>query len=286
MPDTSRTESALLTLFADNTSGAITAQMQRDFLVSLNCLCGPEISVTGTVTATIGQMHVCSGTSADYTVTLPAASGNGGRLIGFRMAPIASLSKLVTLDGNSSETIDGAITRIMWAGESVILACDGSNWFKIGGMSIPMMARGGRTSLVSGDISNVTTTLIPMNISRTDNTGRMVDTSGGTLVFVRAGLYDCVGSINYAATDGSSAMGSSNNTQVRLQKNTSTVVAANSIAYNSTWFPALQSEITVSFAVGDTLGCYAYQQSSSNVNIYTAGTPDVTWLSASEIIQW
>lgn len=98
-----------------------------------------ETSVTGTATAAIGTMHVCSGTTSDYTVTLPAASGNAGRLIGFRMA--SGLTKLVTIDGNASETIDGAATRIMWAGESAILLCDGSNWFKISGKTIPIVAQ-------------------------------------------------------------------------------------------------------------------------------------------------
>ena len=98
-----------------------------------------EISVTGATTATIGKMHVCSGTTGDYTLTLPAASGNAGKILGVRMSP--ALTKLVTVDGNASETLDGATTRIMWAEESAILLCDGSNWFKIGGKSVPMRAR-------------------------------------------------------------------------------------------------------------------------------------------------
>ncbi len=99
-----------------------------------------EVSVTGAVTAAVGKMHVCSdsGTPADYTVTLPAVSGNTGKLIGFRMS--SALTKLVTLDGNSTETIDGATTRIMWAGETAILLCDGKEWKKIAGKTIPMQA--------------------------------------------------------------------------------------------------------------------------------------------------
>lgn len=99
-----------------------------------------EVSVTGAVTAAVGKMHVCSdsGTPADYTVTLPAVSGNTGKMIGFRMS--SALTKLVTLDGNSSETIDGAATRIMWAGETAILLCDGTEWKKIAGRSIPMVS--------------------------------------------------------------------------------------------------------------------------------------------------
>lgn len=111
-----------------------------DLLITNGLLHGAaEISVTGATTATIGKMHVCSGTTANYTLTLPAASGNAGKILGVRMSP--ALTKLVTLDGNASEAIDGATTRIMWAEESAILLCDGSNWFKIAGKSVPMRAR-------------------------------------------------------------------------------------------------------------------------------------------------
>jgi len=54
----------------------------------LSTLTASEISITGATTATISRMHVCSGTSADYTVTLPAVSGNTGKLIGFRMSSV------------------------------------------------------------------------------------------------------------------------------------------------------------------------------------------------------
>lgn len=153
----------------------------------LSTLTGAEISVTGAVTATISRMHVCSGTSANYTVTLPAASGNTGKLIGFRMAPLAALSKEVTLDGNASETIDGATTREMWALESCILICDGSNWFKIAGRSIPqicLMAPSTTTSISAGSVQKV-----DINTTLIDNTGRMADTTNKKITVVRAGTY-------------------------------------------------------------------------------------------------
>ena len=126
-----------------------------DFLSKLK---GSEISVTGAVTATIGRMHVCSGTSADYTVTLPAVSGNAGKSIGFRMS--GALTKMVTLDGNSAEEIDGEIIRIMWANESAILFCDGTAWTKIGGKSIPMMVSAYSAADQTGLTSSVFTKAI------------------------------------------------------------------------------------------------------------------------------
>lgn len=94
------------------------------------------VSVTTTANLTIGKHHVCSGTTADYTVTLPAVSGNSGKLLSVEMS--GALTKLVTLDGNASETIDGATTRVMWARETAVLLCDGTGWTKVGGKSIPM----------------------------------------------------------------------------------------------------------------------------------------------------
>src|SRR5262245_19801165 len=86
-------------------------------------------------------MNRCSGTSADYTVTLPPAASCPYEILGLQMAPIASLSKLVTIDANGSEKIDDQLTRVMWANEVAILLSDGANWTKCGGKpSIPMMA--------------------------------------------------------------------------------------------------------------------------------------------------
>jgi hypothetical protein len=102
----------------------------------LSILVNSEVSVTTTATLTLATMHVCSGTSSNYTVTLPAASGNAGKLVGVRMAD--GLTKLVTVKGNGSELINGSNTRIMRNGEVAILKCDGTGWQKVGGVSKPV----------------------------------------------------------------------------------------------------------------------------------------------------
>jgi hypothetical protein len=153
----------------------------------LSVLTSAEVSVTGTTTLTslaFDKMHVCSGTSADYTVTLPAASGNAGKLIGVRMA--AGLTKLVTLDGNGAETIDGLTTRVLWAQESAILLCDGAGWIKVAGRSIPMtlwIARGTDFS-----VSGSTWTGVPLPAFGSGFPG-MHDTVNGRAVIVRPGIY-------------------------------------------------------------------------------------------------
>lgn len=152
----------------------------------LSVLNAAEIGVTGATTLTVNRMHVCSGTSADYTVTLPAASGNAGRFVGVRMA--SGLTRLVTVDGNGSETIDGALTRVMWSQEAAILLCDGSNWFKVAGKSRPMTA--GLIGTGSGaSVSPNTWTRIPLNSSESDSTGRMVNTASNRIDIVRPADY-------------------------------------------------------------------------------------------------
>jgi len=167
----------------------------------LSTLTAAEIAVTGAVTATISRMHVCTGTSANYTVTLPTAVGNTGKLIGFRMAGIAALSKLVTLDGNGSETIDGSTTRIMWAQESAILLSDGANWFKIAGKTLPMMAAMHLSTDQTGVVPS-TTTKINVDTSDVNNTGQMTDTSGFEIDILRPALYACSGTVRCNAPPG------------------------------------------------------------------------------------
>lgn len=62
--------------------------------------------------------------TAALTLTLYAASGFSGR-------PFSAINRSsgdVVLDGNASETIDGATTLTIGPGDAVRIRCDGSNW--------------------------------------------------------------------------------------------------------------------------------------------------------------
>ena len=73
--------------------------------------------VTGATTAVFGQVNLCSGTSADYTVTLPTAVGNAGKMICIKCNSDATiLSKVVTVDGAGTEKIGISLTRTLAAG--------------------------------------------------------------------------------------------------------------------------------------------------------------------------
>ncbi len=66
---------------------------------------------------------------AKFTVTLPAASADAEVVV--KIAGAAN-GYIVTVDGNSSETIDGSATRTMDSDNEIMhVVSDGSNWWRI-----------------------------------------------------------------------------------------------------------------------------------------------------------
>jgi hypothetical protein len=153
-------------------------------------LLSSSTSITGATTLTstaFGVLQQCSGTSANYTVTLPAVSGNGGKVIGFQMS--TALTKLVTIAGNGAETIDGSNTRVMWAGETALLYCDGTAWTKIGGKTIPMCA--GQVNSANQTVGSGTATKVTLGTSAglASAPAAMNDTANSRITICRAGFY-------------------------------------------------------------------------------------------------
>ena len=86
---------------------------------------------TSNYTASNGDFVLVNlvGASGDVTITLPAASSDAQ--VAVKIAGAAN-GKIVTVDGNSSQTIDGQTTRTMDSDyESMHLISDGSNWWRI-----------------------------------------------------------------------------------------------------------------------------------------------------------
>ena len=84
-------------------------------------------SGSGTIAVTasngVTQFINCTGTS---TVNLFAASGKSGYTVHVKLT---GSSGTVTIDGNSSETIDGATTQAFTQRyQTLSMVCDGSNW--------------------------------------------------------------------------------------------------------------------------------------------------------------
>lgn len=86
------------------------------------------VSKTTTYTATTGDdVILCDATSGAFTVTLYTAVGNDGRKLVLKKTD--SSSNAVTIDANSTETIDGSLTKSLnTVNESITITSDGSNW--------------------------------------------------------------------------------------------------------------------------------------------------------------
>lgn len=296
----------------------------------LSTLVNSEVSVTGATTATISKMHTCSGTSANYTVSLPSTSGNAKKLVGLRMLP--GLTKLVTIDagagvtiGGKSTTLSGSITSgattltvasaagfpaaknpfsiqidsevmnvtagmgtttwtvtrgangttaashtsgasvdwnrtlTFWANESIILLCDGSNWFKIAGVSIPMACRM-RHTIYEG-YNNGINTKVTLDTLDIDNTGLMAGSS--KILILRTGVYAVKGAANY------SNIAASTNTQVNVYRNGS-VQFGLSITNGASSYPGLIAPDDLTLFAGDYLELWVYQTTGTTVTLYTA----------------
>ncbi len=76
------------------------------------------------------SLLLVSASAAAVTVTLPAAAKSLNRTLHIKKTD--SSANAVTIDGNASETIDGALTASLttqW--QSRTLQCDGAAWFLI-----------------------------------------------------------------------------------------------------------------------------------------------------------
>ena len=241
------------------------------------------ISVTGAVTATIGNLHHCTGTSADYTVTLPAASGNTGKLLGFRMGSASALTKFVTLDGNASETIDGATTRVMWMKETAILYCDGSNWFKIAGNTIAMSA-GIYLNASQVNIANSTVTKINCATLNFDTTGAIADTTNNRLTVKRPSVYTISGKVQGCGNNGSAAMDSASRVSSLLFVN-GAQVSASECSGTSGSYPCSTAVTTLSLVATDYAELYFQHNAGSNRGVYGSAGKECQ-ISIVEVPQW
>ena len=111
--------------------GAAKDILQTDGSGTWTFVGGPAItSKTTTYTATTADKIISVTTGSAWTLTMYAASSNAGRTL--EVIKTSSDFNALTIDGNSSETINGATTYLLNTQyERVKLLCDGSNWLVI-----------------------------------------------------------------------------------------------------------------------------------------------------------
>lgn len=243
-----------------------------DFLSALQ---GPEISVTGASTALVGRMHVCSGTSADYQLTLPSPASFAGECIGVRMSN--ALTKLVTLAESGSPTTgpDGA-ARIMWAGESAVLLSDGASWCKVAGKVKPFicfMIRDTTLVLASGSAAEV-----PVNESFTDNSGLMADVANTRINIRRSGQYTAQTRI---CADNNSITGLRGD----IYKN-GVFLASGTTISAGIFQDATSLVFPITLVAGDYLELYGLHFTGSDRTLYGAPADPATGIRCIEVPSW
>lgn len=84
---------------------------------------------TTTYTATLNdEVILCDTSGGAFTLTLPAASGNSGKIYEIKYTD-SGFANALTIDGDGSETIDGSTTTTLnTQNETIKIICDGSNW--------------------------------------------------------------------------------------------------------------------------------------------------------------
>jgi hypothetical protein len=212
-------------------------------------------SKTTTYTALTTDDTILADTSGGaWTLTLYAASGNGGRRL--RIKKTTSDSNLLTIDGNASETLDGATTLTLAVQyEEITIQCDGTNWIVLD-RYVPTIAADGYLGSAQ-TISNNTVTKIEIDSTGEGDTYSALDlTTDYDFTAPADGWYSVMGQIHWA----------SNSTGTRLTmiyKNggelfrTNYSVAADGISATSK---------VIKLSKGDTLDLRGYQSSGGNLN--------------------
>ncbi len=230
-------------------------------------LLGPDISVTGAVTATIGRMHVCTGTSANYTVTLPTAVGVTGRSLGFVFGPTATLlSKFVILSGNGGEKMNGTHERYFWAGEACVLESDGANWNVLSYHSNPMSCLMYLGSVQT--LNNNTQTTILLDTVSADPTGQMGDTTNHRIKIWRTAKYSMF-AIGAFSDSGGSAFTTAGVTNTFLVTNSSLTFGVTGYVTTSS-YPIFEALGTVRLDLGDDAQLSLYQVTGATQGAYGA----------------
>lgn len=149
-----------------------------------------NLTAASTLTsAAFGKLHFITGTSANYTTTLPSPVSNAGKMIGFLVGNPASSTKLYTIATPAGNIGRSGSSIVMWANESVLLRSNGADWEVLQSKQIPFVGRLTKTtnqSITSGaTFQNVT-----FDSASGDPAGLNLAFAGGVFTAPRKSVYD------------------------------------------------------------------------------------------------
>ncbi len=121
------------TNLADNTTALITPALHRavekniaDGIWELVSTPIDDTDSPFSVVLDTTQVLLADSTSGNITVNLPAVASNANKRLYVKNI---GTGNTVTLDGNASEEIDLATTKALTTLQSVLIHCDGSDWW-------------------------------------------------------------------------------------------------------------------------------------------------------------
>lgn len=247
----------------------------------LTALVNAESAITGTASPTsFDTMYVCSGTSADYTVSLPTSlTGKKNQIMGFRMDP--GLTKLVTVDAGAGHLIDGQQTRAMWASEVALLKVntDETNWSKVAGKTISMSSSIGQTA--NQVPAYQTVTLANLNTSSNNYAPATMQTAASAkITALRPGLYQVLFKATITSNNASPTQVNiyifKNGGQLRRQFST----------FGAAYYGGETILDVLSLAAGDYIQPYLYYTSGTFVTTVLYPSVADTYLTVTEVPTW
>lgn len=149
-----------------------------------------NLTAASTLTsAAFGKLHFITGTSANYTTTLPTPVSNAGKTIALLVGDPTSSTKLYTIATPAGNIGRSGASIVMWANESVLLRSNGADWEVLQSKQIPFVGR-----LTKNTNQSITSGATFQNVTFT---GASQDPSGLNLAFAsnlftapRTGVYN------------------------------------------------------------------------------------------------
>jgi hypothetical protein len=181
-----------------------------------------------------------------------------------------ALTKLVTLDADTTELIDGELTRPMWAGETAVLYCDGTGWIKIMGRTKAMLCSGINSAATA--IAHNTAVKVTLGTLGAESISGMLSTANNRIIAQRKGSYLISAIVSYELT-GTAVAGAE--AYVTVYKNVSPAVSpaitiqtpTSTSGSNTFAMPSASGRIDLN--AGDYVEVFGFQTTGSSMNTRT-----------------
>lgn len=158
-------------------------------------LTNTSTQTTGFTANVVIGYYPCNTTAGSFTATLPATNINGGKIFTFENIGTANV---LTIDGNSSEQIDGTLTKPLLPGEAMTIVSDATGWriisMKLRGLTTA--TSGIKTPAATNNWHTLTTNSVVLTQGRWRLSGVAHFNNGGvtpTYTTVAAGFYSANG---------------------------------------------------------------------------------------------